>query len=177
MDVTLRSLFVIGVLLAACKPIASVSPEETRQQESKTDYAAAELYHCQKQMAEPRYILTVIEPYLEDKPFRIEIPKANEKAFHALEKRIHAGFKPEGFGNIKGRVVATKPSADHAWNFALDPESIAIGTFSAEVCDGSIEFVAENLSDWLDRSFCPFQGAHLIANIQKVWQIPEGCSD
>ncbi|MFW7379256.1 MAG: hypothetical protein ACOH5I_10645 [Oligoflexus sp.] len=158
------------LLLLACKP---TSKSETPIAESdEAEAIPAQWYDCSKPTIQPHYIVTMTEPYLVDRPFRIEIPASNEKAYQEIEKRLRQGFQPDTFGNIMGRIVEVKASPNHAWKFRLQPTSIVVGDYNMDSCDGSLEFTEENLVIFQGKKFCAFQAANLITKIEKVWQIP-----
>lgn len=64
--------------------------------------------------------------------------------------------------NIPVGAVMNGTLFDPQWSFFLDPESIVMAEYAAEVCDGSPENVEENLGYWLKLGFwCPW-AAHVI---------------
>jgi|GEM_PF-2622925 len=67
----------------------------------------------------------------------------------------------ESRANIPNGVLLTGPGAgmhNAPWSWHLDPEQTAMAEFTIEVCDGTPDFVEEDLEYWLNsvRQYCPW---------------------
>lgn len=169
------------LITMGCKPLTTqdaapsyqlLSETAVRPQVRDTEQNSVSVYSCDKPEVKPYFVLTLAEPHLTDRPFLIEVPASNQEAFAQLEQRVSHGFRPDTFGGILGRLVRHKPSPQHPWQIAFDPESIRIGDFTADVCDGSFEYADANAADYVGKRFCPFQSAFVVRRIEKLWRVP-----
>src|SRR5262245_27910740 len=58
--------------------------------------------------------------------------------------------------SVGGTVVNGGVSYNPTWSFSLDPASIYFFEIQVEVCDGTPEYVEENLIDWVGKDWCPW---------------------
>ena len=86
----------------------------------------------------------------------------NEETIEDLEA-LQSG---ESTANIPNGLVQTGPgqgdhNAPYSWH--MDPENISMAETTIELCDGSPDYIEENLQEWMDtvERYCPW-GAELV---------------
>ena len=94
------------------------------------------------------YFMFDYPPRKETFVFKLTDPKRIKEA-----RDILSGKQKDKI-HVSGLVVKRPVSYNHPWKFYLNPQSISFFQVSTEVCDASIKFVEEHLSE-VGGSFLP----------------------
>ena len=124
----------------------------------------------------PSYELVLVDARWPDRPFLVEISAKNSKAIKTFEAYIENGviLDAKGYmqiGIASGKVVHTQKTAQHAWNFRLDPLTVEFNDTTTEVCDSSFMGIENNIDNWIKQVgwFCPWSTHYMAQSIKKIW--------
>lgn len=83
-------------------------------------------------------------------------------------RRIISGVET-GVVHIMGTIIKSKATYNPDWSFHLDPPTISFWQMAIEVCDGSTQYVEDNLADvggstLPNNHWCPWS-SRLVAEV------------
>ena len=119
---------------------------------------------CQLDSDNWEYMITLKDERWPSKLFCLPIAISNQVAISQLEKRLHSGV---GIGVPLGSVIKGSISQDHGWSYHISPYDVEFGDVAIEVCDGTFQYVEENLERWMKEvgDFCPWGASERVIDI------------
>src|SRR5688500_9011783 len=81
----------------------------------------------------------VFEIQVTDETFRVGVN--NPAQIDSLDARLASGAE----GNLNGALRDGDGGVNEPWSWHLDPETVHVADFTAEVCDGRPSFVEDDL--------------------------------
>lgn len=92
------------------------------------------------------------------------------KSFEQYLVKGHVLVQENGdpqMGIFNGLLRRRMPSPTHQWHFEFVPEDLQVVDFATEVCDAQMQFIEDNLDQWLADvgRWCPFGTTGLVQKI------------